>query len=157
MTLTKGAPAPDFLLPDQEGTMHSLSEYKGKWIVLYFYPKDDTPGCTAEACSFRDARTELQQKGLEVIGVSVDPVKSHATFAKKYELPFTLLSDEEKKTVADYGVWAEKSMYGKTYMGILRTTFLIDPAQRIASVYEKVTPEEHAGLILRDFDALQAA
>lgn len=157
MTLTIGTPAPDFLLPDQEGKVHSLAEYKGKWIVLYFYPKDDTPGCTAEACSFRDARTELHQKGLEVIGVSVDPVKNHATFAKKYELPFTLLSDEEKKTVEDYGVWAEKSMYGKKYMGILRTTFLIDPAQRIASIYEKVTPEEHAELILRDFDALQAA
>lgn len=157
MIPTVGTPAPDFLLPDQQGTLHALAEYKGKWIVLYFYPKDDTPGCTAEACSFRDARTDLQEKGIEVIGVSVDPVRSHAAFAEKYELPFTLLSDEHKKTVEDYGVWAEKSMYGKTYMGILRTTFLIDPSQRIVAIYEKVTPEEHAGLILRDFDALQAA
>jgi peroxiredoxin Q/BCP len=145
-----GKPAPAFELPDQDGVLHSLKEYQGKWLLLYFYPKDDTSGCTTEACNFRDGFANYKERGITIVGVSVDPVKSHKKFAEKYQLPFTLLADEEKKTVEDYGVWVEKSMYGKSYMGIARTTFLIDPKGVIAKVYEKVKPEEHHTQILAD-------
>lgn len=147
-------PAPAFSLPDQNGTVHSLESFKGKWLLLYFYPKDDTPGCTTEACNFRDGFQEFKDKGIEIVGVSTDPVKSHQKFSEKYQLPFTLLADTEKKTVNEYGVWVTKSMYGKEYMGIARTTFLIDPDGMIQKVYENVKPAEHGAEILKDFGSL---
>lgn len=152
--LPSGIPAPAFALPDQDGIVHTLASYKGKWLLLYFYPKDDTPGCTTEACNFRDAFAEYSKKEIEVVGVSADPIKNHKKFAEKYHLPFTLLSDEEKTMVEDYEVWVEKSMYGKNYWGIARTTFLIDPQGTIKAVYENVKPEEHSAEILNDFGSL---
>lgn len=146
--LQVGSSAPNFSLPDQHGKIHQVSDYQGRWLVLYFYPKDDTPGCTTEACDFRDSIHVLQKEGMEVIGLSTDSVKSHQKFAEKYQLPFPLLADTEKKTVQDYGVWAQKKMYGREYMGILRTTFLIDPSGKIAHIFENVKPEGHAREIL---------
>lgn len=142
--------APWFVLPDQEGEEHSLKDYLGKWVVLYFYPKDDTPGCTVEACSFRDNFSKLKRASVVVLGVSVDPVRKHAKFAEKYSLPFTLLSDEEKTVVEKYGVWGKKKFMGREYMGTMRTTFLIDPAGKIAKIYENVKPDAHAEEILSD-------
>lgn len=130
--------------------MHTLKEYRGKWVVLYFYPKDDTPGCTVEACQFRDNFPKFKRSKAVVLGVSVDPVKKHAKFAAKYELPFTLLADEEKEVVNLYGVWAKKKFMGREYMGILRTSFLINPQGKIAKVYESVKPETHAEEVLAD-------
>lgn len=144
--------APAFSLPDQDGKIHALSDYAGKWLLVYFYPKDDTPGCTEEACKFRDSTSQLEKRGLTVIGISTDPVQSHKKFADKYDLPFTLLADTEKKVVEAYGVWAEKSMYGKKYMGTLRTSFLIGPDGKIIKVYENVKPGSHAEEILHDMD-----
>lgn len=145
-----GTKAPDFSLPDQNGEMRQLSDFLGEWVVLYFYPKDDTPGCTTEACAFRDSVHELAKRKVRVIGISTDSVASHKTFADKYQLPFLLLADTEKTVVEAYGVWGPKKMYGKEYMGILRTTFLIDPTGTIIKVYEKVQPDGHAELILND-------
>ncbi len=139
-----GIKAPDFTLPDQDGKMHKLSDYRGKPVVLYFYPKDDTPGCTKEACSFRDNFIQFKRAGIEVLGVSVDDSKSHLKFKEKYELPFTLLADTEKKVVKEYGVWTEKMNYGKKYWGTARTTFLIDKNGNIIHVFERVKPEDHA-------------
>lgn len=148
--------APDFSLPDQTGNMHSLAEYKGRWVLLYFYPKDDTTGCTKEACAFRDAWAEFGKLNAVVLGISIDTVKSHDKFAKKYKLPFTILSDEKKEAVEAYGVWDEKSMYGRTYMGTLRTSFLIDPQGKIVKIYEKVKPEIHAEEVLMDLERQSA-
>ncbi|MBP5993399.1 MAG: thioredoxin-dependent thiol peroxidase [Candidatus Moranbacteria bacterium] len=148
--------APDFSLPDQSGVVHTLSSYRGRPVVLYFYPKDDTPGCTLEACSFRDAYARFKRAGIVVLGVSADPVRKHARFAEKYALPFTLLADEEKSVVERYGVWAKKKFMGREYMGILRTTFLIDPKGKIAKIYENVKPEAHADAVLADVKALLA-
>lgn len=148
--------APDFSLPDQTGKMHSLAEYKGRWVLLYFYPKDDTTGCTKEACAFRDAWAEFGKLNAVVLGISIDTVKSHDKFAKKYKLPFTILSDEKKEAVEAYGVWDEKSMYGRTYMGTLRTSFLIDPQGKIVKIYEKVKPEIHAEEVLMDLERQSA-
>ncbi len=142
--------APGFILPDQEGKEHSLGEYLGKCVVLYFYPKDDTPGCTKEACSFRDNFASLKRASVVVLGVSANSVKKHAKFAEKYELPFTLFSDEEKEVVEKYHVWAKKKFMGREYMGILRTTFLIDPSGKIRKIYEEVKPDIHAEEILSD-------
>lgn len=153
--LKVGSKAPRFRLPDQEGKEHALKDYLGKWVVLYFYPKDDTPGCTAEACSFRDNFARLKRQGMVVLGVSVDPVKKHAKFVEKYSLPFTLLSDEDKTVVEKYGVWGKKKFMGREYMGTLRTTFLIDPAGKIAKIYENVKPDAHAEAILADLTALK--
>lgn len=139
-----------FTLPDSQGKEHSLKEYLGKWVVLYFYPKDDTPGCTVEACSFRDNYSRFKRVGIVVLGVSVDPVRKHAKFAEKYSLPFTLLSDEEKTVVAKYGVWGKKKFMGREYMGTMRTTFLIDPVGKIFKIYENVKPDAHAEEILSD-------
>ncbi len=145
----EGEKAPDFKLPDQSGKPVSLSQFKGKSpVVLYFYPKDDTPGCTVEACGFRDGFGKLQSRGAVVLGVSPDSSASHRKFADKFKLPFTLLADDEKKVVQAYGVWAEKSMYGKKYMGVNRTTFVISKDGLIKKVYEKVKPEGHADEIL---------
>ncbi|MBP9751892.1 MAG: thioredoxin-dependent thiol peroxidase [Candidatus Moranbacteria bacterium] len=145
--------APSFSLPDQEGKEHTLKDYLGKWVVLYFYPKDDTPGCTVEACSFRDNYSKLKRTGIVVLGVSVDPMKKHAKFVEKYSLPFTLLSDEEKMVVERYGVWGKKKFMGREYMGTMRTTFLIDPKGKIAKIYENVKPDAHAEEILSDVKA----
>lgn len=146
--------ARNFTLPDQDGKMHTLTDYAGKWVVLYFYPKDDTPGCTVEACQFRDTFPKFKRSAAVVLGVSVDAVKKHAKFVTKYELPFTLLADEDKKVVELYGVWAEKKFMGRRYMGILRTTFLIAPDGKIAKVYEDVKPDGHAEEVLQDIKEL---
>ncbi len=150
----KGTKAKAFSLPDQSGKVHTLRDYQGQWVVLYFYPKDDTPGCTVEACQFRDNFPKFTKTKTVVLGVSADAVKKHAKFAVKYELPFTLLADEEKKVVELYGVWAKKKFMGREYMGILRTSFLIDPTGNIAKVYENVKPDGHAEEILRDVKEL---
>lgn len=147
--------APAFTLPDQEGKEHSLKDSLGKWVALYFYPKDDTPGCTVEACSFRDNYARLRRVGIVVLGVSVDPVKKHRKFVEKYALPFTLLSDEEKVVVDKYGVWGKKKFMGREYMGTFRTTFLIDPAGNIAKIYENVKPDVHVEAILADVRAMK--
>lgn len=144
MQLNIGDKAPDFAIPDQDGLVHKLSDYAGRKLVIYFYPKDNTPGCTAQACNLRDNYYNLRQKGYEVIGVSVDSEKSHKKFIEKFELPFTLLADTEKKMVSDYGVWQEKSMYGRKYMGVMRYTFLIDEQGIIQDIITKVDTKEHA-------------
>ena len=142
--------APDFALPDQDGKEHALSDYRGKWVLLYFYPKDDTPGCTIEACALRDQFKDFTSIGAVVLGVSTDSVASHKKFANTYELPFTLLADEYKEVVGRYGVFGEKKFMGKTYMGTARTSFLIDPEGNIAKVYERVKPEAHAAEVAAD-------
>jgi thioredoxin-dependent peroxiredoxin len=144
MQLNIGDKAPDFAIPDQDGLVHKLSDYAGRKLVIYFYPKDDTPGCTAQACNLRDNYYDLRQKGYEVIGVSVDSEKSHQKFIQKFELPFTLLADTEKRMVTDYGVWQEKSMYGRKYMGVMRHTFIIDEQGVIQDIITKVDTKEHA-------------
>lgn len=150
--------APDFQLPDQQGAMKSLTSYAGKWVVLYFYPKDDTPGCTKEACSFRDEREAIAEFGnAEVIGISKDSVKSHAKFADKYGLNFTLLSDESAETIDAYGAWQLKKFMGREYMGIQRMTVIINPSGYIAKTYPKVDPKKHAAEITSDLRQLQAA
>ena len=146
--------APAFTLPDQNGKTHSLSDYKGSWVLLYFYPKDNTPGCTAEACSIRDSYGDYKNAGIVVLGVSKDSVKSHKRFEEKYGLPFTLLSDESTDMIQAYGAWAQKSMFGKKYMGIKRVSYLIDPNGKIAQVYPNVKPNEHADEVLADVKAL---
>jgi peroxiredoxin Q/BCP len=133
-----GTPAPSFQSKDQNGRLVSLSDLKGKKIILYFYPKDDTPGCTAEACSFRDNYASLQSKGYTILGVSVDDEKSHQKFIKKYDLPFSLLSDTDHSIVEAFGVWVEKNMYGKKYMGVSRETFVIDEKGIITHHIQKV-------------------
>lgn len=148
--------APDFTLPDQTGTMHSLGDYAGKWLVLYFYPADDTPGCTTEACAFRDDLGTLTEKGLTIAGVSKDSVASHAKFAKKYHLNFTLLSDESTEMMKAYDAWGLKKMWGKEYMGTTRKTFLINPDGEIVKEYPKVNPVGHSAAIMRDFEKLTA-
>ncbi|HSX24530.1 MAG TPA: peroxiredoxin [Candidatus Andersenbacteria bacterium] len=142
--------APDFSAVDQFGKNHTLSDYKGKWLLLYFYPKDDTPGCTKEACAIRDAWTDFTDGGIHVLGVSKDSVKSHKKFAEKYSLPFPLLADEEKKLLNDYEALGEKTMYGKLHLGTLRVTYLIDPDGNIAKAYPNVKPDTHAQEILED-------
>ncbi|MBX7054482.1 MAG: thioredoxin-dependent thiol peroxidase [Pyrinomonadaceae bacterium] len=148
--LQEGDAAPDFVSTDQNGNTVKLSDLSGKRIVLYFYPKDDTPGCTKEACSFRDADDIFKAKGIKVFGVSTDSEKSHQKFISKYQLPFDLLADTEKQIVEAYGVWAEKSMYGKKYMGTLRKTFLIDDG-KIVKIFDKVNVSEHAEEVLAAF------
>lgn len=148
--------APDFALQDQDGQTHQLSDYHGRWVVLYFYPKDDTPGCTTEACSFRDEYEYIKDQGAVVLGVSKDNVASHKKFATKFNLNFPLLSDESLDTIKAYGAWGERSMYGKKYMGIIRSTFLIDPKGQIAKEYPKVTPKQHAVQIVKDLESLKA-
>lgn len=145
-------PAPSFSLKDSEGATHTLEQYRGKWIVLYFYPKDDTPGCTVEACSLRDARDDVAALGAEVIGVSADDSESHDTFTKKHELNFTLLSDPAMKTIEAYGAWGPK-MFGK--LGIQRKTFIIDPQGQVVKVYGRVTPLGHGAQVVADLQLLQ--
>lgn len=149
--------APAFSLPDQAGKMHTLKEYRGAWVVLYFYPKDDTPGCTVEACSFRDNFVALKKAGAIVLGVSVDPVRKHAKFAEKYSLPFALLADEEKQVVERYGVWGKKKFMGREYMGTNRVSFLIDPKGKLVKIYDPVKPTDHVAEVLADIQALATA
>jgi len=149
MTLKIGDKAPDFSVNDQHGNPVKLSDLQGKKVILYFYPKDDTPGCTAEACSLRDNYSALQKAGYVVLGVSSDDEKSHQKFIKKYELPFTLLADSDKQIHEKYGTWVEKSMYGRKYMGTARTTFIIDEKGIISEIIEKVNTKEHASQILK--------
>jgi len=147
--LKEGQKAPDFDLPTVGGNTVRLSDFKGKKVVvLYFYPKDDTPGCTKEACFFRDIRAEFEAAGAEILGVSVDSIASHKKFAKKYHLPFPLLSDESKKVVGEYGVWVEKNMYGKKRFGTERTTFVIDKDGVIRRIWPKVKVEGHVDEVL---------
>ncbi len=146
--IKEGDKAPVFTAKDQNGNTVSLSNYTGKNVILYFYPKDDTPGCTAEACSFRDNYQSLLKQGFEVIGVSTDDEKSHQKFVNKYELPFTLISDADKKVVEAYGVWVEKNMYGKKYMGTARKTFLIGPDRVIKKIIDKVDTKNSSQQIL---------
>jgi peroxiredoxin Q/BCP len=148
LTLKPGDKAPEFTAPTQDGATISLADFKGKHVILYFYPRDDTPGCTKEACGFRDAFAQFEKRDAVVLGVSADPVKSHSKFVAKYKLPFILLSDEEKKIVQAYGVWGQKSFMGRKYMGIHRVTFLIGPDGKIKNVWPAVKPEEHASEVL---------
>jgi len=144
----EGAIAPDFTLPADGGGEVSLSDYRGKQVVLYFYPKDDTPGCTTEACNFRDDYSELLAAGAVVLGISPDSVQSHDKFKRKFELPFPLLSDPDHKIAELYGAWGEKKMYGKTYMGIIRSTFIIGREGTIVKVFPKVSPKNHSQEVL---------
>src|SRR5271155_5279959 len=146
--LTVGAKAPAFSAPDQSGKTVSLSDFAGTKLVLYFYPKDDTPGCTTEACSFRDEHSAFQKKGAAVIGISPDSAESHAKFIRKFTLPFTLLADSDHKIAEAYGVWVEKSMYGKKYMGVERSTFVINSQGKLSAIYRKVKPAEHTAEVL---------
>jgi thioredoxin-dependent peroxiredoxin len=148
MILQEGSSAPDFSLLDESGNMHKLSDYHGKSIVLYFYPKDDTPGCTVEACSFRDGFVDYKKAGVVVLGVSPDDVKSHAKFKTKYNLPFTLLADVGHVVCDAYSVWGKKKMMGREYDGVFRTTFVIGPDGKIKKVFEKVKPEDHSKEVL---------
>ena len=144
MPVSVGIEAPDFTLLDETGKSQQLSGYRGQPVVLYFYPKDDTPGCTTEACNFRDDYSAYQTAGVTILGVSPDKPASHQKFKDKYGLPFTLLADENHQVSELYGVWGEKSMYGKTHLGVLRTTFLIDAQGKVIQVFEKVKPAEHS-------------
>ncbi len=148
MAISAGIPAPDFTLLDDAGTPRKLSDYRGKNVVLYFYPKDDTPGCTTEACNFRDDYSAYEKAGVVILGVSPDSVRSHVKFKKKFDLQFPLLADEGHKVCDLYGVWGPKKFMGKEYEGVLRTTFLIDEKGNIAKVYENVRPAEHSAELL---------
>lgn len=144
--------APDFVLPDQFGKMHKLSDYRGKWVLLYFYPKDMTPGCTDEACAFRDSKNQISSAGLVILGVSVDSVASHEKFYKKYNLNFPLLSDEKKEVVKKYGVWGKKKFMGHEYEGTMRESFLINPEGKIEKIYQDVKPSRYAEEVLESFE-----
>lgn len=148
ITLKAGDPAPEFQGIDQNGDTVKLSDFKGKKLIIYFYPKDNTPGCTAQSCNLRDNYTELQKQGYEILGVSQDSEKSHQKFIDKFDLPFTLLADTDHTIHEVFGTWGEKSMYGKTYMGTLRTTFVINEEGNITEVIEKVKTKDHTAQIL---------
>ncbi len=148
MPISAGGQAPDFTLSDDEGRMHTLSDYRGKPVVLYFYPKDNTSGCTKEACGFRDDYSAYQDGGVTILGVSPDSSKSHANFRAKYELPFTLLADPDREVIKMYGAWGLKKLYGREYEGVMRTTFLIGEDGNILKVFEKVKPANHSAEIL---------
>jgi peroxiredoxin Q/BCP len=154
--IAEGAQAPDFTLPDQDGNDVTLSDLRGKPVVLYFYPKADTPGCTTQACGVRDHLPAYEATGAVVLGVSPDPVKAVKKFHDKQGLNFTLLADEDHAVCETYGVWAEKSMYGRTYWGALRSTFVIDPQGTVATVIEKVSPKTHDEVVLKALDELGA-
>ncbi|HEX8248167.1 MAG TPA: thioredoxin-dependent thiol peroxidase [Pyrinomonadaceae bacterium] len=150
--LNEGDIAPDFTTKDQSGKEVNLSDFRGERVVLYFYPKDDTPGCTKQACSLRDSYDAFTEKGIKVFGVSNDDEASHRKFISKFSLPFDLLADTEKEIVNAYGVYGEKNMYGKKYMGINRTTFLIDEEGKIKKIFKKVNVDEHADEVLKAFN-----
>jgi peroxiredoxin Q/BCP len=148
--LNEGDLAPSIEAVDQNGEKITLEQFKGKKVVLYFYPKDNTPGCTAEACDLRDNYSQFLEKGFEIIGVSADSEKSHRNFISKYELPFRLISDPEKKVLQDYGAWGEKKMYGKSYMGILRKTYIISEDGYVEKIIDKVNTKEHSAQIFTE-------
>jgi len=148
MSLSEGMPAPPFEGTDQNGNLIRLQDLRGKKVILYFYPKDDTPGCTKEACNLRDNYAALQQAGYTVIGVSADPIESHKKFAEKYNLPFSLIADPEKKIITAYHAWGKKKLYGKEYEGTLRITYIIDENGTISRIIKNVKPEQHAEQIL---------
>lgn len=152
MSLTTGQKAPSFSGVDQNGNTISLKDFKGKKVVLYFYPKDDTPTCTVQACNLRDNYRELQKNGMVVVGVSMDPVKKHKKFEEKYGLPFSLIADEDRKIIEDYGVWGQKKFMGKEYLGIFRTTFLIDEKGKIKAIIDKPQSKNHAQEILQAWE-----
>jgi peroxiredoxin Q/BCP len=147
-----GSVAPDFELPDDEGTPRRLADARGRWLVLYFYPKDDTPGCTTEACEFRDANETITERGADVWGISPQGTASKRAFREKFGLPFTLLADTDHAVADAYGTWVEKKNYGRTYWGTARSTFLVDPSGRIARVWPRVKPEGHAAQVLEALD-----
>lgn len=151
MPISSGISAPDFTLLDENGEERKLSDYRGNPIVLYFYPKDDTPGCTKEACNFRDDYSAYQKAGITILGVSPDSPKRHANFKAKYDLPFTLLADSEHKVCELYGVWGLKKSYGREYEGVFRTTFLINAEGEIIKVFENVKPADHSAEVLQAF------
>lgn len=151
-----GSKAPAIALKDQQGKLHRLSQYAGQWVVLYFYPKDNTSGCTKQACSFRDQLPDFGKINAEVLGVSPDDEKSHAKFVDKQNLNFTLLADPDHDALTKYGVWQEKSMYGRKYMGVVRTTYLIDPKGKVAHRWDKVKVAGHIDAVLEKLIALQA-
>ncbi|HWQ24532.1 MAG TPA: thioredoxin-dependent thiol peroxidase [Gaiellaceae bacterium] len=157
MAVETGAPAPDFTLPSDAGEPVTLSQLRGRPVVLYFYPRDDTPGCTRQACGIRDAWAELERRGAVVLGVSPDSAQRHARFKEKHGLPFTLLADEEHAVAEAYGVWVEKSMLGKRYEGVERSTFLIDAAGNVARIMRRVKPDTHAAQVLAALDELGSA
>jgi thioredoxin-dependent peroxiredoxin len=152
-----GDPAPEIALPDETGTVHRLTEQRGRWTIVYFYPKDDTPGCTVEACEFRDANQTIHERGADVWGISPQAAPSKRAFREKFGLPFVLLADVDHAVAERYGSWVEKSNYGKTYMGVARTTFLVDPDGQIVRTWPKVKPEGHAADVIAALDAAQAA
>ncbi len=152
-----GEPAPELALPDETGQVHRLADQRGRWTVLYFYPTDDTPGCTVEACEFRDNNETIHERGADVWGVSPQGPASKRAFREKFGLPFTLLADEGHRVADSYGSWVEKKNYGKTYWGVARRTFLISPDGRVARVWPKVKPEGHASEVLAALDELGAA
>jgi peroxiredoxin Q/BCP len=154
MPLTAGNPAPDFDMLDDQGTLRRLVDYRGRPVILYFYPADDTPGCTKEACNFRDDYSDYQKAGVTILGVSPDSVKSHAKFKEKYQLPFPLLADEGHKVCDAYGVWGTKKLIGRDYEGVLRTTFLINKQGSIAHVFENVRPSEHSVEVLSKLNSI---
>jgi len=153
MPISEGIPAPEFELLDDTNTLRKLSDHRGKNVVLYFYPEDDTPGCTKEACNFRDDYSAYEKSGIVILGVSPDTVESHVKFKKKFQLPFSLLADEGHRICDAYGVWGPKKFLGKEYEGVLRTTFLIDGNGTIIKVFEKVRPAEHSAEVLSAFGA----
>ena len=153
--LKAGRKAPTFKLADQDGKVHALKDYAGKWLLIYFYPKDDTPGCTKEACTIAEIYKDFKRMGVAVCGVSKDSVKSHKKFAEKYSLPFTLLSDESTEMIQKYQAWGEKTMRGKKYLGTFRVSYLIAPDGTIAQVYPEVDPANHALELLTDLKAIQ--
>jgi len=155
MKLKVGDTAPDFNLPSQDDKLHTLKDAKGKWLLLYFYPRDNTPGCTVEACTIRDHFPAFGKLSALVFGISADSTTSHKKFADKQKLPFTLLSDPDKTMLKAYGVWGKKKFMGREYMGISRMSFLIDPKGKIVKIYEKVKPLKHAEEVLADLKALQ--
>jgi peroxiredoxin Q/BCP len=149
--------APEFALPDETGTLHRLADQRGRWTIVYFYPKDDTPGCTVEACEFRDMNETIHERGADVWGISPQGASSKRAFREKFGLPFVLLADADHGVADAYGSWVEKQNYGKSYMGTARRTFLVDPEGRIASVWAKVKPEGHATEVIAALDAAQAS
>jgi peroxiredoxin Q/BCP len=148
MTISEGIAAPDFTLPDEDGVERKLSDYLGNPVVLYFYPKDDTPGCTKEACNFRDDYSDYSRAGVVILGVSPDTTAKHTKFKQKYDLPFTLLADTDHRVCELYGVWGRKKFRGREYDGVFRTTFLIDSSGNIVKVFEKVKPADHSTEVL---------
>ncbi|NCN07181.1 thioredoxin-dependent thiol peroxidase [Candidatus Falkowbacteria bacterium] len=155
MALTAKQKAPSFNLPDQTGELHKLTDYNGKWLLLYFYPRDNTPGCAKEACTIRDNFADFKKNGVVVLGVSADSVDSHNNFASKYQLSFPILADIDRETIKAYGAWGMKKFMGKSFKGIKRISFLINPQGKIAKVYDKVKPADHAQEVLNDIKALK--